>query len=117
MPGGPRRTAAPDARVCRPEWDCPGSGRCVHRSNRLYKEIQTPLSNKVFLKFFGLDENYINSLAKHKLKIQVFNDDNNFTNGFLTKSTFIALRVASIIDFVVVLYLFFLLIHWPQNKY
>jgi len=62
-----------------------------------YKEIQTPLSNKVFLKFFELDENYINSLAKHKLKIQVFNDDNNFTNGFLTKSTFIALRIASII--------------------
>jgi hypothetical protein len=59
--------------------------------------ISQPLSNKVFLKFFELDESYINSAEEHKLRIQVFNNDNNYTNGFLTQSTCIMLRIASII--------------------
>ena len=62
-----------------------------------YKETEHYVNSKVYLKFFELDENYINSLEKHKLKIQVFNDDNNFTNGFLTKSTLISIPVAYVI--------------------
>ena len=62
-----------------------------------YKETEDYLNSKVYLKFFELDENYINSLEKHRLKIQVFNNDNNFTNGFLTKSTLYSMPIAYVI--------------------
>ena len=65
-------------------------------TNYLHK-IKKCFNNKIFLKTFEFDESYINSIEKHKLKIQVINDDNNFTNGFLTKYTSICLSIVEII--------------------
>ena len=60
-------------------------------------KIKKHFNNKIFLKTFEFDESYINSIGRHKLKIQITNDDNNFTNGFLTKYTSICLSIAEII--------------------
>ena len=39
------------------------------------------------IKFYEIRDEFLNDFQKHSLKIQVINDDNNYTNGFLTKST------------------------------
>lgn len=36
-----------------------------------------------------IDENYIQSKSNHNLKIEVINTDNNYTNGFMTKTTLV----------------------------
>ena len=60
-------------------------------------KVKKYFNNATYLKFFELDKNYIDSIEKHNLRIQVFNDDNNFTNGFITKSTLISLFFVQIV--------------------
>ena len=63
---------------------------------QLYK-ITEFFTNHTFLKFFELDKKYMNSVQKHNLKIEILNNDNNYTNGFLTKSTYIVLSIVYLI--------------------
>lgn len=61
----------------------------------MYKNTKY-IDPKTFLIFFEIDKS---CLAKNtnNLKIEVFNDDNNYTNGFMTKSTYISLTTCMLI--------------------
>lgn len=60
-------------------------------------KVKNFFNNQLCLKFFDLSEKYINSAIAHNLKIEIFNNDNNYTNGFLTKSTYVTLSIAYLI--------------------
>jgi len=51
----------------------------------------------IIFKIFELDEKFIKEKQKHNLVIELIDSDNNFTNGFITKSTMISLDLAYLI--------------------
>ena len=61
----------------------------LHLINFFHKDI--------FFKIFELDANYIDSKSEHNIKIELTNTNNNYNNGFMTKSTFVSLFVAYLI--------------------
>lgn len=61
------------------------------RKANIPKNYSDILSNDINLRYFEINENIFKT--KNKILLEVFNDDNNYTNGFLTKSTFVSLNI------------------------
>jgi hypothetical protein len=61
------------------------------------------LNKDLFFKIFELDEKIINLKEEHTLIIEIFNNDNNHTNGFLTKSTMLSLSTVYLIPKILLL--------------
>ena len=59
------------------------------------KEKPDILSKKLFLKFYEID--LTNFKDKVKIKIEVENNDSNYTNGFLSKTTLLCLSICTLI--------------------
>jgi len=53
-------------------------------------------NKSIFFRMYELDENILNN-EQHKLVIDIFNQDNNYTNGFLTKTTLVGLYIAYLV--------------------
>ena len=54
-------------------------------------ENQITFDDETFFKMYELSENILQK-KEHSITIDVFNKDNNFTNGFLNKTTLVALH-------------------------
>jgi hypothetical protein len=59
--------------------------------------LKSTLDENLNLKFYELNENFFHDKYNHNLCILIFNNDNNHTNGFITKSTLISVGIVYIV--------------------
>ena len=69
----------------------------THEDLRSVENISNFFHEDIIFKIFELDEKFIKEKQKHNLVIELIDSDNNFTNGFITKSTMISLYLAYLI--------------------
>ena len=67
----------------------------VERKANIPKNYPGILSNDINVRYFEINENILQT--KNKILLEVKNDDNNYTNGFLTKGTFLSLSIAYLV--------------------
>lgn len=65
--------------------------------NEKPKNLEYMLDKNIYFRFFELDSKFIDKTNDHTLKLEIINDDSNFTNGFLTHSTLVCLSIVHIV--------------------
>ena len=61
------------------------------------KNVKNFYADNVFFKFYELSADTFNKDKENCLNIEIYSNDNNYTNGFITKSTMVSLSVAQIL--------------------
>jgi hypothetical protein len=64
----------------------------IERKKRIPKNYDGIINNDINVRYFEISENILKS-RDNKIILDILNDDNNYTNGFLTKGTFLTLSV------------------------
>lgn len=80
------------------------------------KHLKYTLNENLIFRFYELDENFIDKKNQHDLYISISNDDNNYTNGFLTKSTLVSLGVVFLLPKYVLKNFINFQNKWTQNN-
>ena len=69
----------------------------IDRKHTIPQDYENILNEDIILRFFEINKNIIDLNQENKIILEVLNDDNNYSNGFLTKSTFVSLNIAYLI--------------------